>query len=135
MLTSTSIKMTLKEDRKTPSECTIVLFLALAFADNAFRHFSCPQALLSYMLKPNRHGHKVVFKPEILDKPIFRMAKTNSSKAETSPTTAWTCQSSARTIGNLALRAGFPYPVRLYDLRRGSSNILNSKLQISSYYS
>lgn len=97
------------------------MFLALAFGDGAFEHFSCPKELLSYKMRPDRVKLDVTIKPELLLRPIFRGAEGN----RISPDKAWTCECSAGHTSRLSVRAGFRYKFRPYDTRRGSSNVIN----------
>jgi hypothetical protein len=115
--------MTFKENRERPLLCPITAFMALAFADNAFKDFCSPKHLLSHKLKTDSLSLEITFKSEVLQTPVFRMAEGH----QISTARAWTCYSSAHALGSLSIRAGFPVQVVPYDVRRGSANILNGK--------
>lgn len=105
------------------------MFMALAFADDAFEHFRCPKDLLSYTLQPNRAKLDITIKSELLLKPIFRTAE----KRQISFNKAWTCECSALQIKRLSIRAGFRHGIRPYDARRGSANIINGRALLNIY--
>ena len=109
--------------------CPITLFLALAFADEAFEaNIRTPVELLTKEVPQNLEGLTVHWKRSIEDTPVLRRAERVKGYYRTSPTKMLTQASQNADIKRLGLVAGFPERVVAYCLRRGVANAVDGKL-------
>ena len=108
--------------------CPITLFLALAFADEAFEaKINTPAELFSKSVPEGLEGLTVHWKPTIEDTPVFRRAERSKGYYRTSPTKMLTQASHNADIKRLGLVAGFPEKLVAYCLRRGVANAVDGK--------
>jgi hypothetical protein len=100
--------------------CPITLFLALAFADDAFATVKSIDELYDKAICPGTYVD-LPFRESILDTPVFQ--ELNSCDEPT----PWSYNGFHRSLKTLAQRAGFKDNFTSYILRRTSANILDSK--------
>lgn len=109
--------------------CPVTLFLALAFADDAF----ATVASIEELYDPKTCTTKYIdipFKSSILNTPLFRSNASIKSQDKAVPLTY---SSFLSTLKNVAHRAGFKDHFTPYVIRRTAANILNGKLKLYSF--
>ncbi|KAI9855621.1 MAG: hypothetical protein M1824_005948 [Vezdaea acicularis] len=104
--------------------CPILLFLALAFADEAFEDVSSPEALNRIRVPPCREAIQFRWKNSMLNIPIFRQTESTVNGPRISPTRALPASDYAAYLGKLSLSAGLERKVTPYCLRRGGANAI-----------
>lgn len=109
------------EDLTSREMCPVTLFLALAFADDAFANIKNIEELYDPKICTAKYID-IPFKESILDKPLFRNNRTMKSSEKVE---ALTYQAFNNSMRNLAQRAGFKDIFTSYVIRRTSANILN----------
>ncbi|KAJ6258013.1 hypothetical protein Dda_6925 [Drechslerella dactyloides] len=103
----------------------ILLFLALAFADNAFKSKDINRPADIYQLRiPEKMGAiQLHWKPSILETPIFR--EVEPSGLRVSDTKALRYSTASTLIKRLGLNAGFEQVLMPYNFRRAAANVIN----------
>ena len=112
--------------------CPILHVLALAFADDAFESewINCPEDLSTFQIPSHLQSLPLRWKDSKLETPIFRRAVFEGGRIITSPTKALQYGTIANHNLRLGKSMGYPDPFRLYCLRRGAANAINSQYTI-----
>ncbi|KAF7880459.1 uncharacterized protein EAF02_007305 [Botrytis sinoallii] len=114
-------KQQLFEDLASRDMCPITLFLALAFADDAFETVKNIEELYDPSICSAKYID-VKFKESVLNKPLFR---SNRSMEPTLDAESLTYQAFNHSLRKVAQRAGFKDIFTSYVIRRTSANVLN----------
>ncbi|KAK6495730.1 hypothetical protein TWF481_002777 [Arthrobotrys musiformis] len=109
----------------------IILFLALAFADNAFKSQDIKQPADLFKLRVPSHLEclHIQWREDILEAPVFREAKSTGS--EISETEALSYGVLQALMKNLGENAGYEEPLKPYNLRRAAANAIDSVATLS----
>ena len=115
----------LYERRDTPILCPVLNFLALAFADNAFRRpgISKPEDLFSFTIPHFKESLTIQWRPECMEPPVF-CRQVNGVICDS---TAWAYTDFNYGLKRLGFRAGYPQELTSYILRRGAANAVDCK--------
>ncbi|TGO90359.1 hypothetical protein BPOR_0067g00010 [Botrytis porri] len=114
-------KQQLFEDLTSRHMCPITLFLALAFADDAFATVNSIEELYDPSICSAKYID-IQFKESVLNKPLFR---SNRSMDASHHAEALTYQAFNHSLRKIAQRAGFKDDFTSYVIRRTSANVLN----------
>ncbi|KAJ0100679.1 hypothetical protein J7T55_012537, partial [Diaporthe amygdali] len=107
----------------------VLYMLSLAFADGAFLNdLQAPEEI--YELKVPGNADRVVlpWKPEWLDRPVFRAVQGRGNSAKVALDKAFQYQKARASLIRLGRALGFEKQLEWYDLRRGSGKKLNEAL-------
>lgn len=127
MLTdNTRTKFALYECSEDPSTCPILLFLALAFDDDAFEAISTVQQLFDLKIPDHLTSLTIDFKDEVKEQPVFKRIGLKSNNESEVPH-AFQYKQLEGAINKLGLISGFKQNLTSYHLRRGAANAINSK--------
>ena len=110
-------------ERKTRIFCPIVLFLCLAFLDDAFQSLDHPGGLTDIYIPSYRQSLTFSFKETVHENPVFRQVWRGLRVT----TEALSANQFRKDLKALSLAAGFPVPVLPYAIRRGAVNTLEGK--------
>jgi hypothetical protein len=114
-----------QEDDDVLAHHIILMFLALAFLDDAFEDVSTPQEL--YSKRNPRSGDLLTrFKDEKKPIPILRRLEAIGSR-KLSPTLAWSTGSATNECQRICIISGFPQRFTLYNIRRGVANSVDGE--------
>ena len=118
------------EDRENPHLCPVVLFLALAFDDDAFELIHSPDQLSSASLAANVHEHELRFKDTLHNVPVFRSFNSPYPQCHSDErqVRGWSVSAIDNGIYSLGERAGYESRITPSCARRGAVNILDSRL-------
>ena len=111
-------------ERKITGQCPVAVFLALAFADGAFRDISTPEQLFSLRLPEGQHQLPIPWKPEMQNVPIFKQWKMKCNTVEIKCFSRGQFESS---LVELSMRAGYESSIKPQHIRRGVANRVDSK--------
>lgn len=100
----------------------ITLFLALAFADNAFEGDITLETLVEKQRSQTCGARWFKWKPSVSEKPVIRQCAHNSMVSETR---GMTYDTLLKEFHHILRRSGFLVKVSLYGIRRGAANALN----------
>ncbi|KAF5877807.1 uncharacterized protein Bfra_002177 [Botrytis fragariae] len=114
-------KQQLFEDLTSRDICPITLFLALAFADDAFETVKSIEELYDPSICSAKYID-IQFKESALNKPLFR---SNRSMEASQDAESLTYQAFNHSLRKIAQRAGFKDIFTSYVIRRTSANVLN----------
>ena len=95
-------------------------FLALAFADNAFKDSGIkePEELFCLTVPDFKESLAIQWKPECMDTPVFRR-QVNGVICDSTP---WAYSDFNHCLKRLGFLAGYPQKLTSYALRRGAAN-------------
>jgi hypothetical protein len=114
--------------------CPMLLFLALAFADDAFRDVSNVRDFFRLKVPVDdnvqRQTLEIKFKDSVLDMPIFREISATSTGFTISDTEAWSYGSVRTLTKELGRSAGFKQDITPYDMRRGAANKIEGTISL-----
>lgn len=115
---------TIHEDEEQPAFCPIMSFLALAFADKAFKanELLNPGDLQRIQISSPLRCQKINWKDSILDTPVLRQV----DKSGVIQACAWKYSSFQKKLVQLGKATGFEKNVTIYCARRETGNLLNS---------
>ena len=110
-------------EQATMIYCPIVLFLVIAFIDDAFLVLSSPEQLSKFHIPLNRESLELRFKEGMQQEPIFRkvwrqLVVTNQCLS---------AEQFRKYLRELSIEAGFTTPVLPYAIRRGAANTIEGK--------
>ncbi|KAI9888578.1 MAG: hypothetical protein M1814_006625 [Vezdaea aestivalis] len=109
--------------------CPITFILALAFADNAFKsELITPDYLLRVKVPSRLHTLPIHWKTEILDKPIFRRLRRDSSGIGIDDSLPLSYRYGNDAIHRLGELAGYRHSIKFYCFRRWTANTLNKNV-------
>jgi hypothetical protein len=112
----------------------MLLFLALAFADDAFRDVSNVRDFFRLKVPVDdnvqRQTLDIKFKDSVLDMPIFREISATSTGFTISDTEAWSYGSVRTLVKELGRSAGFKQDITPYDMRRGAANRIEGTISL-----
>ncbi|KAI9888766.1 MAG: hypothetical protein M1814_006460 [Vezdaea aestivalis] len=109
--------------------CPITFILAFAFADNAFKsELITPEYLLRAKVPSRLHTLPIHWKAEILDKPILRGLRRDSSGVEIDDWLPLSYRYDNDAIHRLGDLAGFRHSIKFYCFRRWTANTLNKNV-------
>ena len=100
-----------------------MVFLALAFADNALKGFGIekPEDLFSLEIPHFKESLAIQWRPEIMETPIFRR-QVNGDICDSTP---WAFSDFNYSIRRLGFLSGYPQDLTSYVLRRGAANAVD----------
>ena len=107
----------------------IMLFLALAFSDDAFADDLTPEKLLEMQQAQRCGGRWFRWREQILDTPVFCQLRAHGVADAANGMTYDTLN---RLYDDLRWRAGFLAKVPLYGLRRGAANSLQGVYDLTT---
>lgn len=124
-----SYKICLHEDRKDfgLGLCPVTLFLALAFADDAFNGSLIPEQLFEMKKSQSGTYRALEWKSTILETPVIRQ----SLKGQISQKRGMTYDAFLKQYHALLERAGFQLHSSPYAIRRGTANSIENIVSIS----
>ena len=102
-----------------------MVFLALAFADNALKGFGIekPEDLFSLEIPHFKESLAIQWKPEIMETPIFRR-QVNGDICNSTPLAFSDFNYSLKRLGFLS---GYSQKLSRYVLRRGAANAIDCR--------
>lgn len=120
-----SVVYVLYERKEHPIFCPVTMFLALAFADGAFRDegIRTPEDLRAIRIPAFKETLEVKWRQEILDTPIFRRTQDGAISL-TAPFRPGDLNYYLKRLGKLA---GYPQQLTSYALRRGAAAAVDCK--------
>lgn len=101
-------------------ECPIILFLALAFADNAFLDASAPEELLELSCNTSSDRREILYKAEKKAEAVFKSEKGGLKNH-------FSYAAFFNHLKALSERAGYSAHVQPYSIRRAVANRLNGR--------
>lgn len=107
------------------AHCIILMFLNLAFLDDAFMDVSTPQELYSKR-NPRSSDLPIRFKDEKQPIPILRRLEAIGSR-KLSPTLAWSTGSATNECQRICIISGFSQRFTFYNIRRGVANCVDGE--------
>lgn len=108
--------------------CIVSHFIALAFADKAFRRdFTSVEEIFSLQIPPERDTLRLKFKKGKMTQPVFRDVERTSAGFCISDSKALTYNKYRDQFKRLGQLVGMESHLELYIMRRGSGRNINSK--------
>ncbi|KAI9678043.1 MAG: hypothetical protein M1817_005987 [Caeruleum heppii] len=107
------------QQRQKFSQCPVAVFLALAFADDAFQDVSTPQELFTLKIPSGKERLTLRYKPSARCRSIFRQF-TTSGKERGGKT--YTTPLLHKALTDLSIRAGYETSIKPHYIRWGVAN-------------
>ena len=112
--------------------CIVSHFIALAFADQAFRRdFASLEEIFNLQIPAERESLRLKFKKEKMAQPIFRDVERSPAGLAVSDTKALSYDKYRSQFVRLGQLAGMEQPLELDVMRRGSGRNINNPCSLS----
>ena len=108
--------------------CSQMTFLALAFADKAFKapDLTCAENLFKLGVLPGKREQVLDWHDSWLNRPIFRRTEQTVRGTQISKCEPWTATSLSARLKRVGIVTGMDLPTGAYTFRRGNGEALDS---------